>query len=76
MRLQRKNGVDMISLMLSLAQFEFVLKNIFERLFSHKIEQWNEYKRQGVERMTELCMLSIVSDICDSIIICSRVLFG
>lgn len=41
-------------LLLNVAQLEYVLKNMFQKILNAKDDSWNECKDQGAERMTEL----------------------
>ena len=41
-------------LLLNTAQYEFTLKKLFTTLLAEKEHKWEDLKREGVERMTEL----------------------
>lgn len=41
-------------LLLNVAQLEFMLKNLFQKLLDDKDDKWNESRAQGAERMSEL----------------------
>lgn len=45
---------QLLKLILKTAQFEYVLKNMFQALLDKKEESWNTSKTQAVEHMTEL----------------------
>ena len=45
---------EVLILLLNAAQFEFVLKNMYQKLLGSKEEKWKECKIQGKERMEEL----------------------
>eukprot|EP01113_Clastostelium_recurvatum_P044787 TRINITY_DN759_c0_g1_i3.p1 TRINITY_DN759_c0_g1~~TRINITY_DN759_c0_g1_i3.p1 ORF type:complete len:1198 (+),score=276.33 TRINITY_DN759_c0_g1_i3:52-3645(+) len=45
---------DVLALLLDLGQLEYVLKNVFQALLDSKQAKWQEYQKQGSERMTEL----------------------
>lgn len=42
--------------LLNVAQLEYLLKNIFQKILDDKDDKWNECKGQGTERMNELGM--------------------
>jgi hypothetical protein len=57
--------VLLVQLMIDTAHFEFLLKETVKTLIASKKERWDEYKKQGGERMQELCKFGwkgIVSD--------------
>jgi WASH complex subunit strumpellin len=41
-------------LLLNVAQFEYILKGMFQRLLDTKQARWDEFKKQACERVTEL----------------------
>ena len=45
---------DIMVLLLNTAQFEFVLKNMFQGLLDTKRDRWEEYKKESKERIMEL----------------------
>ena len=50
-------GVDpdqVLLLLLNTAQFEYILKEMYTKLLDSKEDRWNEFKKQGQERMQEL----------------------
>nr|XP_014350179.1 PREDICTED: WASH complex subunit strumpellin [Latimeria chalumnae] len=44
----------LFQLLLDTAQFEFVLKEMFKQMLSEKQAKWENYKKEGSERMVEL----------------------
>eukprot|EP01027_Heterolobosea_sp_BB2_P007140 GEZU01010652.1.p1 GENE.GEZU01010652.1~~GEZU01010652.1.p1 ORF type:complete len:835 (-),score=235.13 GEZU01010652.1:84-2588(-) len=48
------NPEDILILLLNTAQFEFVLKNMYQKLLQQKKDRWEECKKIGKERMEEL----------------------
>uniref|UniRef100_A0A7M4ETE3 WASH complex subunit 5 n=1 Tax=Crocodylus porosus TaxID=8502 RepID=A0A7M4ETE3_CROPO len=44
----------LFQLLLDTAQFEFILKEMFKQMLSEKQAKWENYKKEGSERMTEL----------------------
>uniref|UniRef100_A0A8C3PLC6 WASH complex subunit 5 n=1 Tax=Calidris pygmaea TaxID=425635 RepID=A0A8C3PLC6_9CHAR len=44
----------LFQLLLDTAQFEFILKEMFKHMLSEKQTKWENYKKEGSERMTEL----------------------
>uniref|UniRef100_A0A8C5PLS0 WASH complex subunit 5 n=1 Tax=Leptobrachium leishanense TaxID=445787 RepID=A0A8C5PLS0_9ANUR len=48
------NSKVLFQLLLDTAQFEFVLKEMFKLMLSEKQNKWENYKKEGSERMTEL----------------------
>ncbi len=50
----KQNGLQLIDLLVNLSQFEFFLKRTLPRLLSSKPKYWEEYRKEGVERMTDL----------------------
>lgn len=45
---------ELLLLLLNTAQLEYLLKNLFQALLNSKDTKWNDCKREGSERMTEL----------------------
>ncbi|NXX65429.1 WASC5 protein, partial [Spizella passerina] len=50
----RYNSRILFQLLLDTAQFEFILKEMFKQMLSEKQAKWENYKKEGSERMTEL----------------------
>uniref|UniRef100_A0A8C0B164 WASH complex subunit 5 n=1 Tax=Buteo japonicus TaxID=224669 RepID=A0A8C0B164_9AVES len=50
----RYNPRILFQLLLDTAQFEFILKEMFKQMLSEKQTKWENYKKEGSERMTEL----------------------
>ncbi|XP_015711757.1 WASH complex subunit 5 isoform X2 [Coturnix japonica] len=50
----RYNPKVLFQLLLDTAQFEFILKEMFKQMLSEKQAKWENYKKEGSERMTEL----------------------
>jgi WASH complex subunit strumpellin len=50
----KKDGLRLIDLLVNVSQFEFFMKRTLPRLLSSKPTYWNEYKKEGVERMADL----------------------
>uniref|UniRef100_A0A8C9F6P8 WASH complex subunit 5 n=1 Tax=Pavo cristatus TaxID=9049 RepID=A0A8C9F6P8_PAVCR len=50
----RYNPRVLFQLLLDTAQFEFILKEMFKQMLSEKQAKWENYKKEGSERMTEL----------------------
>lgn len=50
----RYNPKILFQLLLDTAQFEFILKEMFKQMLSEKQSKWEQYKKEGSERMTEL----------------------
>uniref|UniRef100_A0A8C5TR57 WASH complex subunit 5 n=1 Tax=Malurus cyaneus samueli TaxID=2593467 RepID=A0A8C5TR57_9PASS len=50
----RYNSRILFQLLLDTAQFEFILKEMFKQMLSEKQVKWENYKKEGSERMTEL----------------------
>ncbi|XP_059692045.1 WASH complex subunit 5 isoform X2 [Gavia stellata] len=50
----RYNPRILFQLLLDTAQFEFILKEMFKQMLSEKQMKWENYKKEGSERMTEL----------------------
>nr|XP_034958634.1 WASH complex subunit 5-like [Zootoca vivipara] len=48
------NPKILFQLLLDIAQFEFILKEMFKQMLSEKQTKWESYKTEGSERMTEL----------------------
>ncbi|KAM3928299.1 WASH complex subunit 5 [Leptodactylus fuscus] len=48
------NSKVLFQLLLDTAQFEFLLKEMFKQMLSEKQTKWENYKKEGSERMTEL----------------------
>ncbi|XP_040287602.1 WASH complex subunit 5 [Bufo bufo] len=48
------NPKVLFQLLLDTAQFEFQLKEMFKQMLSEKQTKWENYKKEGSERMTEL----------------------
>uniref|UniRef100_A0A8C9SLQ9 WASH complex subunit 5 n=1 Tax=Scleropages formosus TaxID=113540 RepID=A0A8C9SLQ9_SCLFO len=48
------NPKILFQLLLDTAQFEFILKEMFKQMLSEKQIKWENYKKEGSERMTEL----------------------
>ncbi|XP_072269332.1 WASH complex subunit 5 [Pyxicephalus adspersus] len=48
------NSKVLFQLLLDTAQFEFILKEMFKQMLSEKQAKWENYKKEGSERMTEL----------------------
>ncbi|XP_053571918.1 WASH complex subunit 5 [Bombina bombina] len=48
------NSKILFQLLLDTAQFEFILKEMFKQMLSEKQTKWENYKKEGSERMTEL----------------------
>ncbi|XP_066434881.1 WASH complex subunit 5 [Eleutherodactylus coqui] len=48
------NPKVLFQLLLDTAQFEFLLKEMFKQMLSEKQTKWENYKKEGSERMTEL----------------------
>jgi len=44
----------LLLLLLNTAQLEYLLKNLFQALLNSKDVKWNDCKKEGSERMTEL----------------------
>ncbi|XP_065842936.1 WASH complex subunit 5-like isoform X2 [Oscarella lobularis] len=51
---EQYNHHHLFSLLVNTGQFEFVLKEMFKSMLSRKQLKWEEYRREGSERMTEL----------------------
>jgi len=45
----------LLVLILKTAQFEFTLKRLYQELLDTKEERWNGCKKEGIERMNDLC---------------------
>ncbi|XP_043922537.1 WASH complex subunit 5 [Protopterus annectens] len=50
----RHNPKILFQFLLDTAQFEFVLKEMFKQMLSEKQAKWENYKKEGSERMAEL----------------------
>lgn len=48
------NPVTVFELLLNIAQFEFKLKELFKQMLAEKEIKWEQYKKEGAERMQEL----------------------
>ncbi|XP_035827087.1 WASH complex subunit 5 [Aplysia californica] len=48
------NPLVVFELLLNIAQFEFKLKEMFKQMLSEKELKWEQYKKEGSERMQEL----------------------
>ncbi|XP_039594068.1 WASH complex subunit 5 [Polypterus senegalus] len=48
------NAKILFQLLLDTSQFEFVLKEMFKQMLSEKQQKWENYKKEGSERMIEL----------------------
>ena len=44
----------MLLLLLNVAQLEYLLKNLFQKILDDKDDKWTECRGQGAERMNEL----------------------
>jgi hypothetical protein len=55
-------------LLLNVAQLEFMLKNLFQKLLDDKDDKWNESRSQGAERMSEL---GAHASACVSCVVCT-----
>jgi WASH complex subunit strumpellin len=45
---------DLISFLLSMSHFEYILKNMFQKLINNKEKMWNDDKQQCLFRLKEL----------------------
>ncbi|XP_059147627.1 WASH complex subunit 5-like isoform X2 [Physella acuta] len=48
------NALTVFELLLNIAQFEFRLKELFKQMLAEKEVKWEQYKKEGAERMQEL----------------------
>lgn len=48
------NPQRLFELLLNTGQFEYKLKEMFKKMLAEKQDNWEKYKQEGVERMTEL----------------------
>ncbi|KAK0052092.1 WASH complex subunit strumpellin [Biomphalaria pfeifferi] len=50
----RFKALTVFELLLNIAQFEFKLKELFKQMLVEKEKKWEQYKKEGAERMQEL----------------------